>query len=214
MGITGTPQFPECNPWKNNHQYVWFHQDAGDEFQTRSHVSRTMSVKKFCCRLRGPTLVARGSQLRNLWQVFFRYFSVYHVLEELFSKSSRVGEGKKSAFDCATSMRLLPPNSSQIFAHSNGECLLGTLESNPSADPNTFLRIFHGPDDNPRKFDIVLNVFIRVHRCSSTFLWYYNCRCQSRVWPICHQNQNQIENDLCLCSPAHRLRDRGERGVP
>ena len=66
-------------------------------------------------------------------------------------KYFRVTGGKKSAFDCAASIRLLPPNSSQIFAHSNGECLHGTLEPNPTADPTTFLQVFHGPDVDPRK---------------------------------------------------------------
>ena len=86
----------------------------------------------------------------------------YQWMSKLLSKSSRVGEGKKSAFDCATSIRLImPPNSSQIFAHSNGECLLGIIESNPNADPNTFLRIFYGPDDNPGK--VIIEIKYKYH---------------------------------------------------
>ena len=92
-------------------------------------------------------------------------------MSKLLSKSSRVGEGKKSAFDCATSIRLMPPNSSQIFAHSNGECLLGIIESNPVADPNTFLQIFYGPDDNPGK--VIIEIKYKYHSGSNilTTVW-------------------------------------------
>ena len=93
----------------------------------------------------------------------------YQWMSKLLSKSSRVGEGKKSAFDCATSIRLMPPNSSQIFAHSNGECLLGIIESNPVAEPNTFLQIFYGPDDNPGK--VIIEIKYKYHSGSQHTVW-------------------------------------------